>query len=330
MQMACSDHIKLSTFIKSVHSNLREKSKSIGFQEAWKEHCRDEQTLEEYAKAMKELAISHWQNNFEKNNSKAISRVEWIYKYCLEYFYNDEAKIQLLRQREREFEIASKMEILLEAILLTPEKCLKLLDVGSCYNPFARYDIFDVLAVDIAPSNPDVYKMDFLTTNIDGTGISENNLPIEHFEIVVFSLFLEYLPTPDLRIQSCMKAYKLLKPEGLLFIITPDSKHVGANAQVMKSWRYILAKIGFSRVRYEKLSHIHCMAFRKSLDKRIAERWADLHENYKIYDKIYIPQELQTKQNTVKTETSITDNKVLFDIDSELPFSSITLMDDIR
>lgn len=29
---------------------------------------------------------------------------------------------------------------------------LKLLDVGSCYNPFAAFDQFEVVAVDIAPA----------------------------------------------------------------------------------------------------------------------------------------------------------------------------------
>ncbi|KAL1456369.1 hypothetical protein WDU94_001102 [Cyamophila willieti] len=87
----------------------------------------------------------------------------------------------------------------------------------------------------------------------------------ESFDVVIFSLLLEYIPCSKLRFQCCVKAYRLLKHEGILIIITPDSKHqTSPNVQIMKKWKLTLQEIGFKRIKYEKLTHIHCMIFRKS------------------------------------------------------------------
>ncbi|XP_044750448.1 S-adenosylmethionine sensor upstream of mTORC1 [Coccinella septempunctata] len=292
--MASEDHIKLSDLIKSVHSELRQKSKNKGFEKAWDEHCKNDDLLLKYANAMKILATNHWQNNFT-DKSKAFCRVEWIYKYCLQYF-TDEESSEKLRQRQRELDIAEKIDISVNIPFLPQKPVLKLLDVGSCYNPFSVYNIFEVLAIDIAPASPCVNKMDFLKLELKNKiNIEENTLAANYFDIVVFSLFLEYIPCPDLRFKCCEKAMELLRPEGLLFIITPDSKHVGANAQLMKSWRFMLAEIGFSRIKYEKLPHIHCMVFRKSIHSEIAQRWSVLHKNNQIFDKMFIPQDFLKK-----------------------------------
>ncbi|XP_045463053.1 S-adenosylmethionine sensor upstream of mTORC1 isoform X2 [Harmonia axyridis] len=284
--MASEEQLKLSNLIKSVHSNLREKSKKIGVSEAWKEHCKNNNLLKEYSVAMKTLATNYWQSNFTKK-CNAYSRIVWIYYYSLNYFIGNEAEREILRQRQREVEIAEKIDVSIDQDLPLPQLPLKLLDVGSCFNPFSIYEIFEVLAIDIAPASPSVEKLDFLEEEEES-----NDLPHSSFDIVVFSLFLEYIPCPDLRFKCCEKALTLLKPEGLLFIITPDSKHVGANAQLMKSWRFMLAEIGFSRIKYEKLPHIHCLAFRKSLHPKITERWAVLHKNCQVYKKMFIPQDL--------------------------------------
>lgn len=42
------------------------------FDKIWREHCEDEQTLSEYAVAMKNLADSHWAKNCEGEG-----RIEW-------------------------------------------------------------------------------------------------------------------------------------------------------------------------------------------------------------------------------------------------------------
>lgn len=294
--MASAEHMKLSTLIKSVHSDLRLKSQAIGFQKAWNDHCKNDNLLKEYSDAMRTLATNHWQNNFTEK-SKAFCRVEWIHKYSLYYFFDNEGISEKLRQRQRELEIAEKIDIQIDLAFPCSNRFFKLLDVGSCYNPFSVYDIFEVTAIDIAPASPKVDKMDFLKSVIGSKlDVNANELPKNYFDIVVFSLLLEYIPCPDLRFECCVKAIELLKPEGLLFIITPDSKHVGANAQLMKSWRHMLAEIGFSRIKYEKLPHIHCIVFRKSIHLRIAERWAILHKNNRIFKEMVIPQDSPNKE----------------------------------
>ena len=89
------------------------------------------------------------------------------------------------------------------------------------------------------------------------------SLPLSSFHVVVFSLLLEYLPCPKQRWKCCRNAHKLLATNGLLVVMTPDSHHVGKNAKMMKSWKAAIESIGFRRWRYEKMEHIHCMAFRK-------------------------------------------------------------------
>ncbi|KAK4877168.1 hypothetical protein RN001_009674 [Aquatica leii] len=291
--MANAEHLKLSEFIKKVHEDLRNDSKILGFDKAWDKHCANKETLKKYAETMNELSNTHWERNYKKENATASSRVQWIYNYCKFYFYQEE----LVRQRMRELDIAEKINTKIREIdFLNNCDKIRLLDVGSCYNPFEIFTCFDVLALDIAPANSQVKFCDFLNVEITADSIvlidngAVHKLPQCTYHVVLFSLLLEYLPSAEQRMLCCKKAYDLLCHEGLLIIITPDSKHVGANAKYMKSWRYNLAKIGFSRIKYEKLSHIHCMAFRKSLDFKIAERWAIL-QNKEFFDNIFIPQD---------------------------------------
>lgn len=55
-------------------------SAAVGdFEKIWREHCEDEQTLSEYAMAMKNLADNHWVNKCEGEG-----RIEWCRRYeCL-------------------------------------------------------------------------------------------------------------------------------------------------------------------------------------------------------------------------------------------------------
>jgi 25S rRNA (adenine2142-N1)-methyltransferase len=52
-------------------------------------------------------------------------------------------------------------------------------------------------------------------------------LPAQAFDVVIFSLLLSYMPSPRQRFACCAKARQVLKTNGLLLIITPDSNHVG-------------------------------------------------------------------------------------------------------
>lgn len=317
--MASAEHLELSNLIKQVHDNLRKKSKLLGIENAWRSHCSDENTLKTYARSMQELATNYWETN-NKVKTKAKSRLEWTFDNCITYFYED---IHIVRLKEEQIAFKLNLTINPTQIMQTPETKLKLLDVGSCYNPFSDFKQFEVYPIDIAPANKDVYKCDFLTVSVGYELNHSSNvitgLPENYFDIIVFSLLLEYFPTPEQRLLCCRKAYNLLKTEGLLIIISPDSSHVGVNAQLMKSWRFILAQMGYSRVKYEKLLHIHCMAFRKCYDKAISKRWADIYAGQQIYKEMYIPQDfnIQVEKSDIY-ETKVNQNMVA-EFFNELP-----------
>lgn len=139
---------------------------------------------------------------------------------------------------------------------------LKLLDVGSCFDPFSKFSkLFETNAIDITPACEAVAQLDFVTSTIGTT--DEYDLIENSYQVVVFSLLLEYLPSSDLRWICCMKANHVLRLDGILCIVTPDSSHVNKRASQMKSWKKALEHLGFKRWRYEKLQHLHCMVFRK-------------------------------------------------------------------
>lgn len=308
--MATEDHLNLSTQIKSVHRTLRQETKKVGAKRAWNDHLESTSTLQNYAFAMRDLALKHWEQNDLKSKTKAElrSRILWSINYCTEYFLKDET-ITAIREREKRILIELGSEAKEQEIKVGTERKrdgdkIDLLDVGSCYNPFNKFVNFRVTAIDIAPAVADVFECDFLNVNVESTltrSTDNNNkilgLPRNEFDVVIFSLLLEYMPASDQRITCCEKAYQLLKFEGILIIVTPDSKHVGANAKLIKNWRYALALMGFSRIKYDKLEHITCMVFRKALDPDISKRWARLHkEDYMNY-KVEIPQDFSTSDD---------------------------------
>ncbi|XP_050412706.1 S-adenosylmethionine sensor upstream of mTORC1 isoform X1 [Patella vulgata] len=155
---------------------------------------------------------------------------------------------------------------------------IRLLDVGSCYNPFIEFDEIHAVGIDISPAKPSVYHCDFLNletseplqlaadtldTYISGLKDPIEKLPRDIFHVCVFSLLLEYFPSHYQRWMCCQKAWELLVLNGILIIITPDSHGQHRNAPMIKSWKMAIESMGFKRWRYVKKEHIHCMAFRK-------------------------------------------------------------------
>lgn len=335
---ASAEHQQLAHTIKHVHRTLRDNTKRLGAQRAWTQHLADTVQLRGYSAAMRSLATRFWEQNTaskagrrtRSSNSTEHNRIAWSVRFCAEYFGGGSSddppsppKSMLLHQREREHRIwteamtaedraAGAGEDDDDGQAWTAPAKLRLLDVGSCYNPFAKYEQFDVTAVDIAPADgSDVRQCDFLALRIDedsvvdivvaasetaaaaaeSSTIAIDRLPAASFDVIVFSLLLEYMPTSEQRLHCCRTAYQLLRPEGVLIIITPDSKHVGANAKLIKTWRFALALMGFSRVRMEKLEHLTCMVFRRSRRKRVAQRWASLHREEYMEEVMHIPQD---------------------------------------
>ena len=136
---------------------------------------------------------------------------------------------------------------------------LRLLDVGSCYNPFSPESLrvilgrgdggagggadamFEVTALDLAPAHESVLQCDFLALEVGPPGSEPVTaapaegggparllrLPKQSMDVVTLSLVLSYLPSPEQRASIVRKAAELLRrpPEGcgLLLILTPLS-----------------------------------------------------------------------------------------------------------
>lgn len=316
--MASEEQKLLAQYIKDVHLSLRKSTLKLGANTAWQNHCNNEETLSKYAQCMQKLATTHWESNCNNETSEATSRIKWVVEFCCDYFINNMYR----KYREKEQLISQKIGLQVDVEESFPEP-IKLLDVGSCYNPFKEYNIFDVLAIDLCPANTSVLQCDFLNVNIGPSIVIKDSITTElqeeSYDVVTFCFLLEYIPSSELRILACEKAYRLLKPGGLLIINTPDSKHVGANSKIMKCWRYTLACIGFNRIKYEKAKYMHCMAFRKSLSKVIAKRWAIMYmEPYMKYA-IHIPQDFNVLEEV--SNTQIDKDSVAGDFE-ELPFGN--------
>ena len=186
--MACEEHLQLASFIKSVHKDLRDQMSDKDPDKVWDEHLENDELLGKYAAAMKELATEFWVN--EDN-----SRVFWIYNQIKNYFFKGGRK----HEHSRDYKFAKRKGVLLDScdesdLSVDENDRLTVLDVGSCYNPFKQFDTLDVLAIDIAPAQNDVFKCDFLKVNIsqqtDKIDSSVNSLGKESFQVIIFCLLL--------------------------------------------------------------------------------------------------------------------------------------------
>ncbi|XP_050078097.1 S-adenosylmethionine sensor upstream of mTORC1 [Anopheles maculipalpis] len=297
--MATQEQLELSGLIKSVHQRLRDSAKQQDPEAVWKEHVRDEDLLKSYAEAMHKLATCYWDRTMEVSCKRSNSRIEWVVASCRSYFHGATPLLYLFREKDDKVMQAIDAGYRHEHRPYTIDR-IKLLDVGSCYDPFACFPDFDVTAIDIAPARPSVWHCDFLEVEVNQhlttPFTSEEHLSItafpgDHYDAIVFSLLLEYLPSSDQRLRCCQKAYDLLKPEGILLVITPDSRHQGANAKLMKNWRYTLGLMGFSRIKIEKLEHVTCMVFRKCIFPAVGKRWCDIHREAYMQPVLNIPQD---------------------------------------
>ncbi|XP_057693649.1 S-adenosylmethionine sensor upstream of mTORC1 [Corythoichthys intestinalis] len=300
---------KLSGVVKNVHRKLRRKYREVGdFDKIWREHCEDEQTLSEYAVAMKNLADNHWAVSCEKEG-----RIDWCRSVCQEYFRDGGMK----RMLEKDEKSATFSSAPTEASAFgrpsyasqspsTQMGKIRLLDVGSCFNPFMKFDEFLTVGIDIVPAVESVYKCDFLNLQLQrplqltGDAVETflrhlhnpiDALPGQLFHVVVFSLLLSYFPSPYQRWICCKKAHELLDLHGLLLIITPDSSHQNRHALMMRSWRVAVESLGFKRYKYVKYSHMHLIAFRKV---SLATTGDLVSRNYP--EMLYIPQDFHPSE----------------------------------
>ena len=172
----------------------------------------------------------------------------------------------------------------------------QLLDVGSCWDYFRAFEndteTYEVVALDLAPRTPRVFRCDFLELAITPEG-SEMQTSVEKAEetledasspspfvttlrsypagrasAVVMSLVLSYLPCPRMRGEMVRRAREVLLDDGrgVLLIVTPhstDRSYSGASrTNALAVWRENVERVGFERVAYERKKSVHCVAFR--------------------------------------------------------------------
>lgn len=293
--MASEEQLAVSEQVKKVHLWLRTRAQQVGPEQAWKEHLERKDVLQGYASAMKNLAEKYWAKN-NQDERKSYCRIEWVRKVLLDYFSNYLREKLILKENTR---------LKLNEVIKPIEGKIKLLDVGSCYNPFKVFEFCETYAIDLCPAASDVKKCDFLDIQVSNQSIWYTDhvklIPGCFFDVVVFCLFLEYLPGADQRLRACKTAFEILKNDGLLLIITPDSNHSTANSSLMKSWKVALSQIGFIRFRIEKLKYLYCMAFRKT-------QFPEAYQNSEKIPDILIPQDFVDYREKEKCDNSSSDN----------------------
>jgi len=344
--MASNEHKKLADIIKGVHNHLRRQFQSCKEDETivdslWDEHCKRVDVLSNYAMAMQTLASVHWKQN------NTTSRIDWCHSTIMDYFFN--GWMQKCLEKDYKWKMKNEKDGSVNGIEEDVKEChhvrekissgnkLRLLDVGSCYNPFCAYEEYSTVAVDLCPATSSVYKCDFIKVQVRPFPSEDISiyfqkltspilsLPASTFHIVVFSLLLEYLPLQSQRLICCKKAVELLVDNGLLLIITPDSKHQNYNSRMMKSWKFSLESLGLKRVVYVKQKHLHCLAFRK-----ISKQFQDLLRHTVLTEfssGLYIPQDFndftsQTLPDASVPLKQVDDSQVIKNNFIELPDSS--------
>lgn len=220
------DHLRSN---KRVFENIQALHQTL-MKTSWEETVAEEGNLKEYAEAATAMGSKTW---VAKGN-------QWMLNMCRDFFKGGYALRKYRRSLYRRgisspdpgLSNGNEMDVL-------EGREVRLLDVGSCYNPFYGTPDFEVMAIDLCPMNSSVLICDFLDVRIGDEGstpvIEEDQrlvqLPAEAFDAVTVSLVLSYLPSPELRAKMVAKARALLVPSspsrphvsGLLLIAEKES-----------------------------------------------------------------------------------------------------------
>lgn len=197
-----------------------------------------------------------------------------------------------------------------------------------------KCDFLSVSIVDPPEKSDTGYETSSATTpstpNSSASPVSEgsptSSLIRGSYQVVVFSLFLSYLPECRQRLRCCVRAHELLCVHGLLLVVTPDSSHQNRHVAMMRSWKTSIEAIGFHRYRYTKQTHLHCMAFRKT---SAHTRTLDSLDQ-SLWDGLYIPQDRPVARATGAVASSSTTDELAVSENTaellhELPFSESQL-----
>mmetsp|Transcript_29336 Transcript_29336/g.49513 ORF Transcript_29336/g.49513 Transcript_29336/m.49513 type:complete len:473 (-) Transcript_29336:540-1958(-) len=239
---AYEDHrVEVKTLVE-IHDDLRLQNKRI-FDEITRHHeslvadgydtgVAIDSSLKKYKNAAHEMGKKEW----------VVLSNAWMESTAYNFFYETGAQrayLKLLQHRslfERGVPLSADdhnrfreatNDVLFNAGDVKQQKAgilkPRLLDVGSCYNPFKtskHANMFDVTGIDLCPAVDSVYTCDFLTIQVgEPTSqpvydtVNPNILlayPSNSFEVVTMSLVLNYLPSPSHRELMVANARKLL------------------------------------------------------------------------------------------------------------------------
>ena len=154
--------------------------------------------------------------------------------FAVSFFRRNGARKELLRHLKKEGMLEEDIAVWTQALArdlmqIRRDDRIRLLDVGSCYNPLrisSNAGAFDATAIDLQPAHFSVLKGDFLRVGIvdkrGGGGGDERGVVVDEeggvkelirgtFDVVSMSLVLSYLPNATQRRQMIRRARALLK-----------------------------------------------------------------------------------------------------------------------
>lgn len=214
-------YIQYKEINKEVFERITSHHKEVAASGSWDEAIGNETNLEKYSDAATKMGEKQW----------VKSGNHWMENRIIDYFRNGGKQRSIARSLRRNMSTEEDSIIDMEDTDSIPEK-IRLVDVGSCYNPFTSSPsshLFSVIALDLFPADKSVYKCDFLSLIISDASIREESiviigdkkrkreeesivtavdksdqtltsLPATSAEAVTFSLVLSYLPDPQQRL----------------------------------------------------------------------------------------------------------------------------------
>jgi salicylate hydroxylase len=278
--------------IQSHHINLTNQS--------WSDAMDNTVSLKSYSDAAADMGNRTWVQQIN----------DWIGNYALSYFRHGNAakqfyKIHSLKKHDKNHPYwnlswdlmnnSTSLEGGIAAVTTAKtDQKIRLLDVGSCYNPLERNPLYrekiDILPIDLYPADKCVYQCDFLNVKVGPVGSSSVidtdantgfqkvvQLPAHSFDVISMSLVLSYLPNPHSRELMVAKARQLLKSSretsvphynGLLLIvekesifskvnrnrIPSDSKEIDRLNLLYSEWKRCISSYGFDFAKYSLIT----------------------------------------------------------------------------
>jgi hypothetical protein len=302
-------------FNLKVYEDIYQHHKKIK-QVDWAEAVVNDEALETYAEAAVVMGSKEW----------VKAGTDWMHNYIRQFYFED-LGAKLLKKFEKCPRVATASSSAPRILLpVTSDKKIKMLDVGSCFNPFKLYEDLEVTAVDLCPADPSVRRCDFLNITIneaacvsdifDSSCLSNGDeiTPADSqakvgddfkfrrssFNVVVMSLVLSYLPDPQQRITMIRNARSLLSDHsnngipGLLLIYEKDSilNSAAYYTTFLEHWKQVVAEQGFVLGRYE-----HLIFEKNRTHGRKAHVFAFITRPHVTASDVHVPKQLYIKQD---------------------------------